>query len=163
MICGTIVQVHQKATASKWGTNELALALFAHPGLHETAQDEKDFWQFPTGQRGCLIKRIGLLFDQRQIMKRVIDVILLLPRPRVTGDDLSPAGNHHLMHIAPHQNRLMTVGSRNRIIVAAVTHERQRTHTNRLLVAGVVGNRRQGLEPLRISLKPLANGAFVTT
>ena len=118
--------------------NELALALFTHTGLHKSTQDDEGFRQVPVSQRCGLIKRVGLLLDQRQLMQRVIDVILLLPRPRVTGDDLSPAGNHHLMHIAPHQNLLMTVGSRNRIIVAAAPHERQRTHTNRLLVAGVM-------------------------
>ena len=93
--------------------HELAFALFTHAGFHKAAQRGEGFWQFPIGQRGCLITRSGLLLDQRQLMKRIIDVILLLPRPRVTGDDLSPAGNHHLMHIAPHQNLLMTVGSRN--------------------------------------------------
>jgi len=70
--------------------NELALALFTHTGLHKSTQDDEGFRQVPVSQRGCLIKRIGLLLDQRQLMQRVIDVILLLPRPRVTGDDLSP-------------------------------------------------------------------------
>jgi hypothetical protein len=80
--------------------NEPAFPLFAHPGLHETAQDKKGFGQLSISQRGSLIKRIGLLFDQRQIMKRIIDVILLLPRPDMAGDDFSAAGNYHLMHIS---------------------------------------------------------------
>ena len=52
-------------------------------------------------QRGCLIKRIGLLFDQCQVMKRIEDVIFFLPGPDMAGNDLSPAGNHPFMHIAP--------------------------------------------------------------
>ena len=143
--------------------NELAFALFNHAGFHKAAQRGEGFWQFPIGQRGCLITRSGLLLDQRQLMKRIIDVILLLPRPRVTDDDLSPAGNHHLMHIAPHRNFLVTEGSWNKIIVAAIPHEGQRADPNRLHVAGVIRNSGQGLKPLHISLKPLANGAFVTT
>ena len=105
--------------------NELALALFAHAGLHKAAQGDEGFRQFPVIQRCGLIKRVGLLFDQRQIMKRIIDVILLLPRPDMAGDDFSAAGNNHLMHIAPHQNFLMTKSSRNRIVVAAIPHEGQ--------------------------------------
>ena len=81
----------------------------------------------------------------------------------MTGDDFSPTGNHHLMNIAPHQNFLMTEGCRNRIIVAAIAHEGQRTHPNRLFVAGVIGNNWQGLKLVRISHKPLPNRAFVTT
>ena len=76
-------------------------------------------------QRGCLIKRIGLLFDQCQVMKRIEDVIFFLPGPDMAGNDLSPAGNHHFMHIAPDQNLLMTICSRHRIIIAAIAHEGQ--------------------------------------
>ena len=81
----------------------------------------------------------------------------------MTGGGFSPTGNHHLMHIAPHWNFLVTKGSWNKIIVAAIPHEGQRAAPNRLLVAGVIRNSGQELKPLRISLKPLANGAFVTT
>ena len=73
------------------------------------------------------------------------------------GDELRPATDHHLIHVALHQHVAVPVGHRYRVVVGPVADQRQRTHSASLLVAGVVGCRRQGQQGLQVPLHPLPN------
>ena len=89
--------------------NELALASVAHTGLEQPPDGGKALRQVPIGQWGRLIQGIGLLLDQRQIMQRVEDEVLTLPRTPVPGDNFSSTGYDHLMHVATHQHLPVSV------------------------------------------------------
>ena len=68
-------------------------------------------------------------------MQRVEDQVLAVVGPAVPGDHLGPAADHHLIDVAPDEHLRRP---RARIVVAAVTHQRQRTRPSRALVAGIV-------------------------
>ena len=74
----------------------------------------------------------------------------------MAGDDLGPATDDHPVHVAFYQNVPVPVGHRGRVIVGPVPHQRQRTHPACLLLAGVVGHRRQRQQGLRVPFHPLA-------
>src|SRR5690606_12264267 len=119
--------------------------------------------QFPADQRGSLVQRVGLLLDQRQIMQRVEDKVLLLPGTEMPCDYLRTAGNYHLMDVAAHQHLAMAIGTRDRIVVATIAHQRQRTDPCGALVAGIVGDDRQRLEVSAIAFEALSDRLAMTT
>ena len=63
---------------------ELALALLAQARFHQTVQFAEAFRQLPASQRRCLIQRIRLLLQQRQVMQGVEDHVFpeVVPLPR---------------------------------------------------------------------------------
>src|ERR1700732_540264 len=65
-----------------------------------------------------------IVFEQSQVMQRVEDEVLALVGARMTGDHLGPAGDHHLMDVAADQNLAVAVGSRYRVVGAAIAHQR---------------------------------------
>ena len=67
----------------------------------------------------------------------------------MAGDDVGGARDHHLVDVAADQNLAVAVGGRHRVVGAAIAHQRQRADPARLLVAGIVGGRRQGSEAAR--------------
>ena len=77
------------------------------------------------------------------------------------GDHLGPAADHHLIDVAPDEHLTVAVGHGHGIVVAAVTHQRQRTRPSRALIAGIIGSRRQWQENLTIPLETLADGLLV--
>ena len=72
-----------------------------------------------------------------------------------------PAADHHLIDVAPDEHLTVAVGHGHGIVVAAVTHQRQRTRPSRALIAGIIGSRRQWQENLTIPLETLADGLLV--
>ena len=77
-------------------------------------------------------------------------------------DDVGAAGDRHLMDVTADQHLAVTVGGRYRVIIAAVAHQGQRADPARLLVAGVVRRRRQGLEGRKVAYQPFADRLGVT-
>ena len=71
------------------------------------------------------------------------------------------AADHHLIDVAPDEHLTVAVGHGHGIVVAAVTHQRQRTRPSRALIAGIIGSRRQWQENLTIPLETLADGLLV--
>ena len=94
-------------------------------------------------------------------MQRVEDQVLAVVGPAVPGDHLGPAADHHLIDVAPDEHLTVAVGHGHGIVVAAVTHQRQRTCPSRALIAGIIGSRRQWQENLTIPLETLADGLLV--
>ena len=62
----------------------------------------------------------------------------------MSGDDLSPATDDHLVHVALYQYVAVPVGHRHRVVVGPVPDQGQRTHPACLLVAGIIGYRAAG-------------------
>ena len=62
----------------------------------------------------------------------------------MSGDDLGPATDHHLVHVALHQHVPVSVGHRHRVIIGAVPDQGQRTHPAGLLVASIIRSRVPG-------------------
>jgi hypothetical protein len=73
------------------------------------------------------------------------------------GDHLGPAADHHLADIAADLDLVVRVGHRDRVVVAAVAHHRDRGGPRADLLAGVVGNLRQRHQRLEIPHQPLAD------
>ena len=61
-------------------------------------------------QRRRLIERLGLLFEQRQIMQRIVNEIGRLVAARVHGDRFIPADYLNPVDISLRQNLLVTIG-----------------------------------------------------
>ena len=142
--------------------DKLSLAAIAPARLKQAAERGKLLGQFPTGQRRRLIERTDLALKQRQIVKRVEDEVFLLIRPGVPGDDVRTAGDHDLVDIAADQNLAVGIGRRHRVIGPPVAHQRQRADTAALLLARVIGCRRQRLERRQVAHQPFANRLSVT-
>src|SRR3546814_116527 len=112
----------------------LTSAMLCHAALHQPAQRGEFLWQVPPLERRCLIQRIDLLLDQRQVMHRIEDDVFPFPAPGMAGDDLATAANHHFVDITPDPDILMAVGDRHGIVVGLVADER----LGRYLDAGLV-------------------------
>ena len=121
--------------------HELALALFAHARLQQTAECGELLRQLPIGERGCLVECIDLLLDQRQVMQRVEHEVLPLIGARMAGDGLRAPGDDHLVHVAAHDHLAMPEARRHGVVVAPVAHQRQRRHARPGLLTGVIGRR----------------------
>ncbi len=70
--------------------DELALAPVAHPGLEQVAQVLEHVRQVPALQRRCLVERVRLGLDQRQIVERIGDERALAIAALMPGDLLPP-------------------------------------------------------------------------
>ena len=86
-------------------------------------------------------------------MDGVVEEVVSLVGARVSGDDLSPAADHHCVDVAPYQDAPISVGRRHRVVVGPVPDQGQRTHPARLLVAGVVCHRRLGRASMSRSIR----------
>ena len=133
------------------------LAGLAHARLQQAAQRPECLGQLPALQRCRLVERADLLLQQRQVMQRVEDELLALIGARVPGDDRRPAGDHHLLDIAPHQHRAVAIGGRHRVVVAVVAHQRQCRDPGRFAVAGLIGGWWSRLQGRQIAHQPLAD------
>src|SRR6266403_5493981 len=80
----------------------------------------------------------------------------------MTGDHLRPAGDHYLVDVAADQNLAVPEGGRHRVVGAAIAHQQLRTDPACLLLAGVIGRWRQGVERLQIPNQPFADRLVVT-
>ena len=76
----------------------------------------------------------------------------------MAGDDLGSAADHHCVDVAPYQDVPISVGHRHRVVVGPVPDQGQRTHPACLLVAGIIGYRRQGQQGVQVPLHPLTDG-----
>src|SRR3546814_11302572 len=101
-------------------SSDLTSAMLCHAALHQPAQRGEFLWQVPPLERRCLIQRIDLLLDQRQVMHRIEDDVFPFPAPGMAGDDLATAANHHFVDITPDPDILMAVGHRPGIVVGFV-------------------------------------------
>src|SRR3546814_8006788 len=88
-------------------SSDLTSAMLCHAALHQPAQRGEFLWQVPPLERRCLIQRIDLLLDQRQVMHRIEDDVFPFPAPGMAGDDLATAANHHFVDITPDPDILM--------------------------------------------------------
>jgi hypothetical protein len=95
-------------------------------------------------------------------VQRVEDEVLARVRALVPGDHLRPAGDHHLLDIALHQHRAVAVGGRHRVVVALITHERERGDPGRPPVAGLIGHRWPRQQGSEVALQPLADALGMT-
>jgi len=97
------------------------------------------FGELPAAQRRSLIERVPLVFQQRQIVQRIVDKLGLVVAAGMDRDGLAAAGDLDPLDISLGQNLLMIVARRHRVIVVAVTHQRQRGDAGGHLVTGVIG------------------------
>jgi len=73
------------------------------------------------------------------------------------------AGDHHLVNVSADQHFSVAIGSRHRVVVAAVAHQRERADSRCSLLAGLIGSGGQRQEPSAVSHQPLADGLIVAT
>ena len=81
----------------------------------------------------------------------------------MSGNDLSAAADHHLIHVALDQHVPVSVGHRRRVVVGAVPYPGQGTDPAGLLVAGIIGHGGQGQQGFQFPLHPLADGLIVAS
>lgn len=62
-----------------------------HAAFHQPAQRCELVRQVPALEWRCLIQRIDLLLDQRQVMNGIEDDVFTLPASRMAGKDLATA------------------------------------------------------------------------
>ena len=141
--------------------DELALAAIAHAGFQEPPQMLERFRQCPALQGSRLIKRAGLLLEQRQIVLRVEDELAAAIDARMAGDLVRAADDHDLVDEALHQDVAKAIGGRRRIIVHAIAHQRRRGDLRRALVAGLEGRLGQSAQDRLIRDKPFADRLLV--
>ena len=79
----------------------------------------------------------------------------------MSGDDLSPATDDHLVHVALYQYVAVPVGHRHRVVVGPVSDQREGTHPARLLLTGVVGHRGQRHQCFQVPLHTMPDGLGV--
>jgi hypothetical protein len=103
----------------------------------------KLFGQLPADQRCGLVQRADLPLQQRQVVQRVEDEVLALVGPGMTGDLRGAAGDYYFMDITADQHLTMAILGRHRVVVAAVTYQRQRVDPCGLRFTGIVGSRWQ--------------------
>ena len=139
-----------------------SLPLFAHPRFQQATQIAEHRRQLPLVQWRCLIQRIGLLLQQRQIVQRIEDEVLVLVRARMPGDHVGAVTDDHLMHIPADQHLAMAEPRRHRIIGPAIAHQRQGTDPPGALVTGIIGRCGKRLKNSPVSLQALANGLTMT-
>jgi hypothetical protein len=102
--------------------NELAPACIAHPRFHQPPQAMNAIGEPPAVERRSLVERLALVFQQRQIMQRIVDKIRRVVAAGMDRDRLAPADDLNPVDISLRQNFLMAVARGNRVIVVPVTH-----------------------------------------
>ncbi len=68
----------------------------------------------------------GLAFEEGQVVDRIERGVLFAPVPGVTGDDVGPAGDGHVIDPAQHSHLVMGIGRRHRVVIAVESHQRER-------------------------------------
>ena len=95
--------------------------------------------QYPVLQGSRLIKRAGLLLEERQIVLRVEDELATTIDAWMQGDLARAANDRDLVDEALHQDVTKTIGRWHGIIVHAIARQRSRGDLARALVAGLEG------------------------
>src|ERR1700738_2776016 len=96
-------------------------------------------------------------------MQGIVDKLGPVVAANVGGDRLAATGYLDPVDVALRKPLLMAVTRRNRIIIVAVTYQRQRRDAGGDLVAGVIGRRRQRHERGCVRLHALNGCAPLTT
>lgn len=76
-------------------------------------------------------------------------------------DDLAGVADHHRIHVPFHLDLAMAIAGRHGVVVAAVTHQADRAHPARPLIAGIKGNRGKRTAGHQVLGQPLVNGLAV--
>jgi hypothetical protein len=71
--------------------------MLCHAAFHQPAQRGEFLGQVPPLERCCLIQRIDLLLDQRQVIQGIEDDVFPLPASGMTSDDLAAAADSRLL------------------------------------------------------------------
>ena len=108
------------------------------------------------------VNLVGFPPDQHRVVKRVEVEVLSFRETAMASDDLGAAGDHHLVDIAAHQNVTMSVGARDGIIIAAITHQRQRTDLGGEPVASILGNGGKLAQPGTVPFEALPDRLVMT-
>src|SRR3546814_15710911 len=89
------MQVRKVETLQKTeNLHVLTSAMLCHAALHQPAQRGEFLWQVPPLERRCMIQRIDLLLDQRQVKPRHEDEVFTFQAPGMADDDIARAANH---------------------------------------------------------------------
>jgi len=85
--------------------------------------------QAPSVERRRLIERLALVFQQSQIMQRIVNKVRLVVAADVGGDRFAAAGDLDPVDIPFRQDLLMSIARRNRIVVVAGNAPNDRDET----------------------------------
>lgn len=121
------------------------------------------FGELPAIEWCGLIERLCLVFEQRQIVQRIVDKIGLVVAAGMGRNGLATTGDLDPLDISLGHNLLMTVARRHRVIVVAVTHQRQGSDAGGHLVTGLIGRRRQWHERRNVSPHTLGDRSAVAS
>jgi hypothetical protein len=142
--------------------HELPLASL-QAGFEQPAQHTEPIGQLPARQRRRLVERTRLLLQEREVMQRVEDEVLAGVGAPVAGDLLAAADDLHPVDIAADQHRAVAVGGRDRVVIGAIAHQRQRADPTRSLLAWLVGHGWQVKENCLICRQTAPDRGVVTT
>src|SRR3546814_514985 len=85
-------------------------------GFQEAAQGGEGLGQVPLLERGGLVERADLVFEQRQVVQRIEDQVLSLIGSLVAGDDLGGAADNDPLDIAADKHLTVAIGHRDGIV-----------------------------------------------
>src|SRR5271156_6800053 len=94
---------------------------------------------------------------------QVEDEVLALVGAGMSRDLFRRASDHHLMDVTTNQHFAVPIGSRQRLVVAALANQGQRADSCSLLLTSFIGSRRQWQQGVLVSHQPLTDGLIMTT
>lgn len=138
--------------------NELPPALLLQTSLQQASKLGKHRGQGPALERRGLIQGPGLALQQSQVVQWIKHEVAALIGALVPRDDLAGVADHHRIHVPFHLDLAMAIAGRHGVVVAAVTHQADRAHPARPLIAGIKGNRGKRTAGHQVLGQPLVNG-----
>ena len=136
--------------------------MLLQPGFEQAPQIGEALRKLPAGERRSLIQSQALVFEQGQVVQRIVDRGLARIGALVAGNHLSATDVLNLMHVALDQHLTVDVLGRDRVVVGAIADQRDLTDPGSDLVAGFVGRGRQRQHVRTVALESLCNGLRMT-
>lgn len=139
----------------------LARRVFLQPCFEQPAQVGETVGQLPTGKWSRLIESPALLFEQRQIVRRIVDRNFPLLAARVGSDYVAAGYDHDPVDVGLDEYLAMAELDWHRVVVGLVANQRDRADANCGLGASLKARSWQRQQYGTITLEPLANGLRV--
>jgi len=123
--------------------------------------DEQSTRAVASGQAVLPGPERALVFEQSQVVQRIVDGSFAFVAARVFSDDLTARDDHDAVNVGLDQNLAMTELGRHRVIVGAVANQRDRADACGRLIAGLEGCGRQRQKHSAVTLEALTDGLRV--
>src|SRR5208283_4412969 len=141
----------------------LSAGMLGQSSFEQTVQLGEALRQLPSRKRSGLVQRPALVFQQSQVVQRIVDGSFAFVAALVFGDDFAPRYDHDVVDVSLDQHLAMAVPGRNRVIVGAVANQRDGADACGRLVAGLEASRRQRQQCCAVAFEAFADGLPMAT